>query len=112
MANDFSMTFLVDQSTNEVFDAVRDVRGWWQGFYEEEISGETSRLNDEFTFRAGNGAHFTKQKLVEIIPEKKVVWLVTFSELSFLEQQEEWEGSNFIFKGKPLIFEKLYIKMF
>lgn len=57
---DFTTTLLVDQSINEVFEAICDVRSWWSGFYSEEIEGSTENLNDEFTFRAGGGAHYSK----------------------------------------------------
>ena len=98
MAKDFSTTFLVDQSPSEVFKAITDVRGWWHGLYDEEIIGNTKKLNDEFTFRAGGGAHYSKQKLIEVVPDKKVVWLVTDGELSFVEEKDEWKGTKIIFE--------------
>jgi hypothetical protein len=101
MKNDFTTTFLVDQSPRQVFDAVKDVRGWWQGFYSEEITGETEKLNDEFTFRAGNGAHDTSQKLIEIVPNEKLTWLVTRSNLSFLKEPGEWTGTKLVFEITP-----------
>jgi len=97
MAKDFTTTFLVDQSPQAVFKAVTNVRGWWQGLYEEEIIGKTQALHDEFTFRAGGGAHYSKQRLLELIPDKKVVWLVTDSELSFIDKKDEWKGTKIIF---------------
>jgi hypothetical protein len=97
MAKDFTATFLVDQSPQQVFKAVTNVRGWWQGLYEEEIIGSTKRLNDEFTFRAGAGAHYSKQRLIELVPDQKVVWLVTEGELSFVEEKNEWAGTKIIF---------------
>ncbi len=74
-AKDFEVTFLIDQSSKEIFNAITNVRGWWSGLHSEEIEGSSNKLNDEFTFRAGGGAHYSKQKLVEVIPDKKVVWL-------------------------------------
>jgi hypothetical protein len=97
MVKDFTTTFLVDQSPNQVFKAATNVRGWWQGLFEEEIIGRTQDLNDEFTFRAGAGAHYSKQRLIELVPDQKVVWLVTEGELSFVEKKDEWKGTKIIF---------------
>ena len=94
----FSVTLLVDQTPEEVFNAVINVRKWWSGYYAEEIVGSTEKLNDEFSFNAGGGAHYSKQKLVEVIHGKKIVWLVTDSELSFLEKTNEWMGTKIIFE--------------
>ena len=94
---DFTFTQLTAQTPEAVFKAVINVRGWWTGYHSEIISGGTEKLNDEFTFSAGNGAHYTKQKLVEVIPNKKIVWLVTECELSFVEQKDEWVGTKIIF---------------
>jgi hypothetical protein len=95
---DFTTTLLVNQTPEEVFKAVINVRGWWSGYYSEEFKGGTEKLNDEFSFRAGGGAHYSKQKLVEIIPSKKIVWLITESELNFLEKTDEWTGTKVIFE--------------
>ena len=94
----FTATLLVDQTPEEVFNAVINVRKWWSGYYAEEIEGNTEKLNDEFSFHAGGGAHYSKQRLVEVIPGKKIVWLVTDGELSFVENKNEWVGTKIIFE--------------
>ncbi len=65
----FTTTFSVDQTPEEAFGAIKNVRGWWS----EEIEGSTDQLGDEFTYRYKD-VHHCKMKLIEVIPHKKVVW--------------------------------------
>ena len=88
----------MEQSTKEIFNAVMNVREWWSGLYSEEIEGSLGKINDEFTFRADEGVHYSKQKLVELVPDKKIVWLVTESELTFIEKKDEWTGTKLSFE--------------
>ena len=97
----FTTKLTVDQTPEEVFNAVRNVRGWWSGYYSEEIKGDTEELNDEFSFRAGGGAHYSRQKLIEVIPNKKVVWLITDSKLDFVDKKDEWTGTKVSFDISP-----------
>jgi hypothetical protein len=98
MTKDFTFTIFTDQSPEHVFKVIRDVRSWWSGLYNESFSGESKELNDEFSFRAGDGVHYSKQKLMEVIPNERVVWLITESELTFLEQKDEWVGTKIVFE--------------
>jgi len=97
-ASDFTTTILVDETPTQVFNTIKNVRAWWSGSYGEEIKGNSNKVNDEFSFRAGGGAHYSKQKLVELIPDKRIVWLVTDSKLTFLENQSEWNGTKIAFE--------------
>jgi hypothetical protein len=69
--SDFTTTILVDQTPKEAFNAINNVRGWWS----EEIEGSTDKLNDEFNYHFED-IHRCQLKVIELIPNKKVVWHV------------------------------------
>jgi hypothetical protein len=91
-AQDFTTTILVDQTPKEAFNAIVNVRGWWS----ENIEGGTARLNDVFTYRFED-MHQCTIKLIEVVPEKKVVWLVLDNYFSFTKDETEWTGTKIEF---------------
>lgn len=66
--SDVTTAIVVDQTTNEAFDVINNPQDWWSG----EIKGDTKKNNDEFNYRYKE-LHFSKQKIVEMIPGQKVV---------------------------------------
>ena len=88
----YTTSFSVGQTPKQAFDAIRNVRGWWSG----EIEGGTSERGDEFTYRYKDN-HHSKQRLIEVVPDRKVVWLVLDSYLSFPEDKTEWNGTRVVF---------------
>ncbi|MCW4351816.1 SRPBCC domain-containing protein [Hoyosella sp. YIM 151337] len=92
--NGFTTSFSVEGTTpKEAFDAIIDVPGWWSG----QVDGSTDTLGGEFTYRVP-GMHYSKFRITEFVPAKKVAWLVLDSYLSFTEDNEEWTGTTVIFE--------------
>lgn len=90
---DFTTTILVDETPGKVFNAITNPRGWWS----EEIEGSTDKLNDEFMYHFED-VHISKMKLIEVIPNQKVVWLVLDNYFKFTKDESEWTGNQIIFE--------------
>lgn len=90
---DFTTSILVDQSPKEAFDAITNVRGWWS----EEIEGGTAKLGDVFKYHYKD-VHICKMKLIEVVPNKKVVWDVLENDFNFTTDKSEWVGTKVIFE--------------
>jgi hypothetical protein len=93
MANhDFSTAFTVDNSPEEAFAAITNVREWWSA----ELIGKSADVGDRFTFEVP-GVHRTTQTLTEVIPNEKVVWHVSDGWIGFVEDKAEWDGTEVVF---------------
>jgi hypothetical protein len=97
-------TMTVDQTPEQVFAAITNVRGWWS----ENIIGDTSALHDEFVFtddsshpgeaaRGKKGIRFARFRLTEVVPGRRVVWHVVDSYLTFIDDHDEWTDTNVVF---------------
>ena len=92
-AESYTISYTVNQSPQEVFDAINNVRGWWSG----EIDGRTDKLGAEFTYRYQN-LHRTTQKITELVRGKKVVWHIVDSHIDFVGDKAEWNGTDVVFE--------------
>jgi uncharacterized protein YndB with AHSA1/START domain len=92
-AQSLTITFAVDQTPQEVFAAINNVRGWWSG----EIDGRTDKLGEEWTYRYKD-VHRSTQKITEFVPGKKVVWHVSDAQLNFVKDKTEWNGTDIVFE--------------
>jgi len=82
------------KTPGDVFAHVIDLSKWWP----EEFEGESVRSNSEFVLKTGN-EHYSKNKVVEFVPNEKVTWLVTES----IRKPDgfDWMGTKFIFEIIP-----------
>jgi hypothetical protein len=92
----YTTSYAVEQSPDEVYAAVLDVRAWWTG----EVEGRTDEVGAEFTYRHPP-QHYSRQRVTELTPGSRVVWQVTDSLLSFVSDPAEWTGSEIVFDVVP-----------
>jgi uncharacterized protein YndB with AHSA1/START domain len=91
----YRATIEVAKPAHAVFRCItEDVARWWGG---TDLTGGSTRVNDEFVIDHP-GTHYSKQKVVELIPDKKVVWLVTESRMGWLRDQGEWTDTKMVFE--------------
>jgi uncharacterized protein YndB with AHSA1/START domain len=88
----FTATFSVDQTPEEVFRAICNVRGWWS----EDITGDTARTGAEFTYRYED-AHRCRIKVTELVPGEKVTWHVLDNYFDFTQDKAEWQDTDIRF---------------
>jgi uncharacterized protein YndB with AHSA1/START domain len=90
---EFKLIFSVNEPPGQVFSAINDVASWWSG----EIDGAPTQSGAEFTYRVP-GVHFSRQKVTEYMPNKKIVWHVVEARLEFTSEKQEWVGTDVIFE--------------
>jgi hypothetical protein len=86
---DFTLTFSVDRTPEEVFGAVTNVRGWWS----QGLEGHSAKVGDEFTYRYRD-LHRSTHRVIEAIPGKRVVWRTLDADLSHAKDRTEWNGTE------------------
>ena len=85
---DYHCSITVGKSAEEAFTNINSVSSWWT----ENLEGSSRKLNDIFTVRFGET--FVTTKIIESIPNKKILWLVTDCWLHWLKNKKEWDGTK------------------
>lgn len=93
----FTTTFWVDRTPQAAFEAITDVRGWWS----QEVEGVTDRVGGEFEHHYKD-IHRCTIRVTELVPGRKVTWLILDNYFDFIEDQSEWKDTEVVFE----IFEK------
>ena len=93
----YTASFEVSQSPQELYDAVRNPRAWWNA----DITGLTEDVGDEFTHEVP-GLHTAKFRITEAVAGHRMVWHVLDSVMTFLDDDKgEWIGTDLIFEIEP-----------
>jgi hypothetical protein len=90
--NDFTSSIAANISANEAIKKISTVPGWWG----VKVTGDTEKQNDQFVVKMG-GDSFFDFTLTELIPGKRVVWLITDCHMPWYNDKNEWTNTRVIF---------------
>ncbi len=92
MKNDFSSSFTAKFAPNEAIKKISNVPGWWGVTF----SGSSEKQNDTFEIKM-TGDSFFNITVTELIPGKRLVWLVTDCYMPWFTDKKEWANTKLIF---------------
>ena len=90
---DLTLTLAVDQTPEEVFAAVTNVRGWWS----QSLEGASAKVGDEFTYRYKD-VHRSTHRVIEAVPGETVAWRTLDADLAFAKDRKEWVDTEVRFE--------------
>lgn len=91
--SDFTTAFTVERTPREVFEAITNVRGWWS----QEVEGVTDQVGGEFEYHYQD-VHRCTICVTELVPGRKVAWLVLANYFNFIEDQTEGQDTQVVFE--------------
>lgn len=91
--NNFQSGISVKISAAEVIQKISNVPGWWGVTF----SGSSGKQNDACRIEMG-GDSFFDMTVTELIPGKKVVWLITDCHMPWYLNKKEWADNRLIFE--------------
>jgi activator of Hsp90 ATPase-like protein len=90
--NDFSSTITVNISANEAIKKISKIPEWWGVTF----TGNAEKQGDEFVIKMSSEAFFNFT-VEELIPGKRLVWLVNDCYMPWYSDKTEWTGTRLIF---------------
>jgi hypothetical protein len=90
--NDFNSSISAKISADEAVKKINNVPGWWGVTF----TGSSEKQNDTFTVKMG-GDSFFNFTVAELIPDKRIVWLVTDCNMPWYTDKKEWANTKLIF---------------
>lgn len=89
---DFTCSISVDMSAEEAMKKISKVPEWWG----VNFSGNAEKQGDKFVIKMG-GESFFDFTVTELIPGKRVVWLITDCYMPWYSDKTEWKNTKIIF---------------
>jgi hypothetical protein len=90
--NDFSISISAKISASEAIKKLSNVTEWWGVTF----TGSSEKQADKFVVKM-SGASFFNFTVTELIPGKRVVWLVTDCNMPWYSNKKEWDNTKLIF---------------
>jgi hypothetical protein len=92
---DFNCSITVKLDADEVLKKISRVSEWWGVTF----SGSAENQNDKFVIKMG-GDSFFDFTVTELVPGKKMVWLVTDCYMPWYLDKKEWTDTCLVFDLK------------
>lgn len=90
--NDFTASTSAKISAAEAIKKISNIPGWWGITF----SGNSEKQDDQFIVKMGGDSFFTFT-VTELIPGKRIVWLVTDCNMPWYTDKKEWTNTKLIF---------------
>ncbi|MGZ3756276.1 MAG: SRPBCC family protein [Mucilaginibacter sp.] len=90
--NNFNISFSADITADEATKKISNVPEWWGITF----SGSAEKQNDQFIVKMG-GDSFFDFTVAELVPSKRVAWLVTDCNMPWYSDKKEWTDTKLIF---------------
>jgi len=85
----------VNATAKKAFQQIANVAGWWA----TNVQGKAEKVGDEFIVRFGKT--FSIIRVEEVVPYKRITWLVTDCYLPLFKDEKEWAGTQMIWEISP-----------
>jgi len=89
---DFNKSITAKIRANEAIKKISNVQEWWG----VSFSGSSEKQNDKFVVKM-SGDSFFDFTVTELIPGKRIVWLVTDCNMPWYSDKKEWANTKLIF---------------
>jgi len=89
-SQNYQRAITVSGSAQNAFANISRVADWWAS----DFTGSSRKPQDSFTVRFGDV--WVTFRVIEVTPNRKIVWQVTDCHLSWLEDKSEWKDTRLV----------------